>query len=316
MLGCTVHRDTGLRSAASTARPQYMRDTIGLDHVLVWVRQREAGEAFLTNRLGFRLTEQPGDYGAGIANKLAWLENGSFLELLWLRDPELTKTESPKEFAFVQRRNGSNMFGMQVQDIDDAHSALRRAGISLGDPSSETYDFDGPEGPRQPEPSRWRVMFVDSGVLAGDPFFVDYNLPENDGPGPRSDQPNGARRVSSVWIVVKDVEQAAQAYQRAGFVRKGRVSLPDIKAVGVALGAGDGDILLLNPTSEGELRQRHRTYGDHIVGISLEVANLETTRRLLQERLEQSLPPVRGVYGRSILTPSMEALGLWMEFHD
>lgn len=311
LTGCATSTARPAATDQSSANP-LLRDTIGLDHVLVWSQDHAAGEAYLRDRLGFRLTERPGNYGAGIANKLIWFRNLSFIEFLWLESPELTRTEAPDEHAFVTLRNGSNAFGVQVTDVDATYAALRQAALRPQQPSSETYDFDGPEGPRPPEPSRWRFMFLEPGSMPGNPFFVDYNLPP-DASVPRSDQPNGARRMSSVWILVRDVGAATATYGRAGFRARGRVSVPDVGS-GVALNAGEGEILLISPTDELH-RSRLSRYGEHVVGFSIEVDNLAATRQLLQGRLELSLPQSRSVYGPSVRVPSLGPLGVHVEFH-
>lgn len=288
-------------------------DTIGLDHVLVWSRDQAAGEAFLRDRLGFRLTEMPGDYGAGIANKLIWFPNLSFIEFLWLADSDLTRDEAPEEYAFVSLRNGSNAFGLQVTDVDAAHAALDRAALRPLQPSAEIYDFDGPDGPLPPETSRWRFMFLESGALPGNPFFVDYNLPP-DADVPRSDQPNGALRMSSVWILVDDVDAAAAAYRRAGFRPRGPVDVPGV-GTGVALGAGEGELFLVAPGDEAH-RGRLERFGPHVVGIGVAVESLGATRRLLEEKLGRSLPEFRGARGSSVRPPTLDALGVHVEFHE
>lgn len=310
LTGCTT--GTARPVATDQLTNPLLRDTIGLDHVLIWSQNAVAGEAYLRNLLGFRLTERPGSYGAGIANKLIWFRNLSFIEFLWLENPELTRTEAPDEYAFVTLRNGSNAFGVQVTDVDATHAALSQAALRPRQPSSETYDFDGPEGPRPPEPSRWRFMFLEPGSMPGNPFFVDYNLPP-DASVPRSDQPNGSRRMSSVWILVRNVSAAVSTYGRAGFRPRRRVTVSGVGA-GVALNGGEGEILLIVPTDELHRRRLNR-YGEHVIGISIQVDDLAATRQLLQDRLELPLPLSRSVYGPSVRVPSLGPLGVHVEFH-
>lgn len=305
--------DAGRTQPGDIPAPHLLEGTIGLDHVLVWSRDQVSGEDFLRDRLGFRLTEMPGDYGAGIANKLIWLRNLSFIEFLWLADPDLARDEAPEEFAFVSLRNGSNAFGLQVTDVDAAHAALERAALRPLQPSAETYDFDGPDGPLPAEPCRWRFMFLESGSLPGNPFFVDYNLPP-DADVPRSDQPNGARRLSSVWILVDDVEAATDAYRRAGFRSRGPEEVPGV-GKGVALVAGEGEVLLISPGDDAH-RKRLERFGPHVVGISVEVESLAATRQLLQERLGRSLPLITGAHGASVRPPTLDGLGVHVEFHE
>ncbi len=289
-------------------------DTIGLDHVLLWAQDQPAMERYLTEKLGFRLTARPGDYGGGIANKLIWFENVSFIEFLWLADPTLAAREAPREHAFVQQGNGSNAFGIQVADVDAAHAVLAAGGFNPEQPGGEAYDPDGPEGPREPMINRWRFMFLAPGSLAGNPFFVEYNLPP--GPNPRSDQPNGAKALTSVWLLVDDVELTEAAYRRAGFRRAGRVALPQIGAEGVALRAGQGEIYILRASGAGSPRRRFPDRADQVIGMSIRVTNISETRPELERRLGASLDLYEGRHGRSLLAPTLESLGVYIEFHD
>lgn len=288
-------------------------DTIGVDHVLLWSQDQTEAETYLSTQLGFRLTNVPGDYGAGIANKLIWFDNLSYMELLWLADPELTRNEAPDEFAFVSTRNGSNAYGLQVEDVDATFAALDAASLKPLEPSSETYDFDGPDGPRLPVVNQWRVMFLESGALPGNPFFVEYNLP-SDASVPRSDQPNGAERISSVWILVVDVETSAARYQQAGFRARGPVEVPGVGA-GIAFHGGDAEILLLSPINDVHSRRLDQ-YGEHVVGISIDVKSLAATRRLLEERSGPALPMFDSAFGSSVRPPALDELGLHIEFHE
>lgn len=289
-------------------------DGIGVDHVLVWSAEREAAEA-LWERLGFRLTEKPGYYGAGISNRLIWFENVTFIEFLWLSDPELTRKEAPVEYSLVQSRNGSNAFGLQVADVDEAWEILAAAGLNPDKPGGEAYDPDGPEGPREPVVNLWRFMFLAPGSLPGNPFFVEYNLPEGT-PDPRHDQPNGAKRLSAVWVLVRDVDAAEAAYARVHFTRKRTVALPHLNLEGIALSAGEADVLLLRPTGEGMLQELLERHGDHVVGMSIQVASLSLTEKVLRDRGGPDFSRRSGVYGPSLVSPALPPLGVFVEFHE
>lgn len=311
LTACTITHDRNPLHVDS--RDKFLfGDTIGLDHVLIWSQDHTVAETYLT-QLGFRLTELPGDYGAGIANKLIRFENLSFMEFLWLSDPEMTRSEAPEEYTFASTRNGSNAFGFQVTDIDSSYAALEAASLHPLQPGSETYDFDGPDGPLPPETSRWRVMFLQAGALPGNPFFVDYNL-SSDATVPRSDQPNGAKRISSIWILVNEAELAAEKYKKAGF-RIGRpIALPGV-GKGIALDGGDAEILLVVPGNEIH-RSRPSQYGEHVVGISVEVKSLSAVRKLLEARLEHAPPQFTSVFGTSVRPAALDELGLHIEFHQ
>jgi catechol 2,3-dioxygenase-like lactoylglutathione lyase family enzyme len=298
----------------SMATHPLIGDTIGLDHVLLWSKDDDKSARFLEEKLGFRLTKKPGSYGAGIANRLIWFDNVSFIEFLWLSDAELTRKEAPNEFAHVTGRGGSNSFGVQVEDVDKTYRVLEAAHLHPEKPGGEEYDFDGPEGPKPPVVNQWRFMFLKPGALPGNPFFVEYNLPEGTA-NPRSDQPNGAKALSSVWVMVKDLPAAEAAYGDAKFARSRVVTIPGLGS-GVALASGEGEIVLITPLPDGPLQRQLDRYGDHVIGMSIKVADLDMVSRTLSRKFSQNLSTYAGIHGRSVLPPAFEALGMHIEFHE
>jgi hypothetical protein len=315
MLGCSpAVGDNHINTSPTTHRHALIGNTIGLDHVLLWAGDQPKAQATL-ERLGFTLSPKAGSYGAGISNKLIRFENRSFIEFLWLSDPVKAEREAPDEYRFVRSYNGSNAFGVQVEDADDTYKALTAAGLKPDDPGGEAWDPDGPTGPQKPMVAQWRFMFLKGDDFPGNPFFVEYNLAD----GARSAPPihgNGARKLSSVWIVTSDAQAAEAAYDRAAFTRRALVTLPRLRAKGVALGAGAGDVLLLQPTGGGVLKQRLAKRGPHVVGMSVQVADLGVAQRLLEDRFGVKLNRFRGRFGQSLIAPTTDALGLLIELHE
>jgi hypothetical protein len=163
--------------------------------------------------------------------------------------------------------------------------------------------------------AQWRFMFLQGEGLPGNPFFVEYNFTEE----ARSKPPthaNGARKLSSVWIATGDATAAQAAYERVAFARRAPVSLPNLRAKGVALGAGAGELLLLQPTASGIFQRRLAERGTHIAGMSIEVSDLDAAQRLLEERFGIKLHRYPGRFGQSLMAPGTEALGLLIELHE
>jgi hypothetical protein len=50
-----------------------------------------------------------------------------------------------------------------------------------------------------------------------------------------------------------------------------------------------------------------------IIGVSVEVSDVEKARSLIESRSGQKLEPYDGFYGRSILIPPELTHGVWME---
>lgn len=284
---------------------------IGLDHVLLWSASPTAAERQLTD-LGFTLSPKAGSYGAGISNKLVWFKNWSFIEFLWLSDPETTRVEAPKEYQFVTSHNGSNAFGVSIADADYTYAVLTQAGLGPEKPGAEAWDPDGPDGPQEPVVNEWRFMFLKEGALPGNPFFVQYAKQAST---PRTEShANGAEKISAVWVVVSDLTQAKAAYERAHFVNGS--SFKSLAASAVALSAGQGEIILIQPDASSPLRAALEARGDHVHGISVQVADLAATERFLEQQLGHAPSRTVGHFGPSLLLPAQDPLGLLIEFHE
>jgi Glyoxalase-like domain len=312
VLGCGT---LDQRQTAESSRRVHslIGEEVGLDHVLLWSGDQAAAEKALSDR-GFSLSFKAGSYGAGISNRIVWFENWSFIEFLWLSEPERAKAEAPEEYAFVSKYSGSNAFGISIEDADTTYAALSKAGLDPDEPGAEAWDPDGPAGPAKPIINEWRFMFLKSQALAGNPFFVEYRKASNE---PRAEtHPNGALKLSAVWVLVHDLERAITAYRGAQFTPKGRVSIKTLELNGVSLSAGDGEIFLLEPAVGSSLRTALKDRGDHVYGISVQVANLERAKVSLSSDLESDHIRQKGYFGRSLLLPAESSLGLLIELHE
>ena len=288
-------------------------DEIGIDHILLWSRDNKSAETAF-ERLGFTVSPKAGSYGAGISNKLVWFKNWTFIEFLWLSEPNKAKAEAEKEYAHASTTNGSNGFGISVRDADETYRMLSAAGLNPEQPGAEAYDPDGPDGPKAPVVNQWRFMFLKDAALAGNPFFVEYKKKAE---GDRPEQhANGAQRMSAVWILVKDLPKATTKYAGAAFGPGRRVVLRNLGLAGVALRAGEGEIFLLKPTRMGAYNQALQRRGEHVFGISLQVSDLEATRKLLKKRIGSDPMPHSGRFGHSIIPAVQAPLGLTFEFHQ
>ena len=69
------------------------------------------------------------------------------------------------------------------------------------EPGSESYDVDGPEGPKPAILNEWRFMFLNIGSLPGNPFFVEYNLSEANSKL-RADQPITTGGLNALWLLL------------------------------------------------------------------------------------------------------------------
>ncbi len=88
-----------------------------------------------------------------------------------------------------------------------------------------------------------------------------------------------------------------------------------LEAKGREVQAGAGSILLVaGASTKNPVTPWLESRGESVMGITLEVADLEQARRALQARLHRDLPVYEGAFGRSILIPAEVALDTYIEF--
>lgn len=311
-------------AAAQTAPAPAMDPLLGsgggLDHVLVWTRDRDGGTAALAMKLGF--TVRPGgDFGDGIANRIVRFPDRTYLELLFFTRPE-SEMESDARDAFRATARGalSNNFGLEVSDVDATAAHLRAGGWALGPDTPLTYDPDGP-GPLPPQPARWRTVGFPTPPLApSDLFFIHYArlamTPEQEADlAVFTRHPNGARRISAIWLLSRDLDADAAKLRRIGFVETGPVTMPRYGARGLRFAAARGSILLITPAGAGEAATALAGRGPQVFGVSIETDDLGRARRIVQRGYGVELRTYTGPFGESFSAPTRTDLGLTIEFH-
>lgn len=286
----------------------------GLDHVSFWAQERSEAERRF-EQLGFNLTPKPGSYGAGISNKLMWFKNNSYIEFLWLSDPDRAKQEAPEDHAFASTQSGVREYAIQVTNAESAFAGFSTAGFKGEIDGSENWDPDGPSGPKPPQPSMWRNIFLERGQIPGNPFFIQYNLPA-DHAYPASYHPNGAQSVSGLWIVAADLGAAEAAYRRAGFSRTRKVEVPEWDLGGFALPVGGGEIFILSPGPKSPYLIPLRLRGDHVVAVSIKVPELRLAKRFVDSTDVKRVASDGGPLGPWVSAQVTDNLGFTVVFHQ
>lgn len=292
----------------------------GLDHVLVWTRDRDGVTAALAVKLGFQI-RPGGDFGDGIANRLIRFSDWTYLELLFFTRPAGDLQGDPlAEWRFTERGTGSDSFGLEVSDVDATAAHLRAGGWPLSPETPLNYDPDGP-GPRPAQPSEWRTVgFLPPPLASSDFFFIHYQR-ETSTPLQLADRrafathPNGARRISAVWLLTRDLDADAARLRRIGFADAGPVTLPHYGARGLRFAAARGSILLIAPDGNGEAAQALAARGPQVFGISIETDDLDRARRIVQRGYGVEIETYAGPFGQSFEAPTQSDLGLTIEFH-
>jgi hypothetical protein len=144
----------------------------GIDHLVIACADPDAAADALASQLGIAATGGGRHAGRGSWNRIAWLADGSYLELIGIDDPELAG-QSPVGAAAVsilhEHGGGLATYALAVDDLEATVAGLRAAESTIGPVvrGSRTRD-DG-------EVVEWWTAFPDADLgPAGVPFLIEH----------------------------------------------------------------------------------------------------------------------------------------------
>jgi hypothetical protein len=285
-----------------------------LDHILLWGRGIDQATSVMAVKLGFQV--RPGRDPGGVANRYVRFADSSFVELLGITRPDPTFDPGMKEDQQALKGGpGSRTFGFRSATLDAVYGRLKGLDYAV------TPFFTGPDGAKQPG---WRLFAFDRAPLSSNTFFIDYAAdyaPDQFDPANAGDyrvtreHPNGARELSSIWLVSGDAESDRRQLEKMGFDHAVPVRLPQLGAAGFCVPVGPTALLALQPEGSGIAAQTLASGGPRVLGVSFGVADLGRAQRWVERGYERSLPTYRGLSGESFLAPTQDDLGLSIEFH-
>jgi len=143
----------------------------GIDHLVIACPDPDKAAATLESELGLAVTGGGRHPGAGSWNRIAWLADGSYLELIGIDDRELASSSPVNAAALRALESGGGLatYSLLVDDIDLTVLGLQAAGATFGAPvhGSRTRD-DG-------ELVEWWVAFPDRPLAVdGVPFLIQH----------------------------------------------------------------------------------------------------------------------------------------------
>ncbi len=287
--------------------------TTRLDHVLLWGRGIDQITSVMAVKLGFQV--RPGRDPGGVANRYVRFSDTSFIELLGITRPDPSFDPGMKEDQQALKGGpGSRSFGFRTSSLDAIRQSLQASNYAV------TPFFAGPDSAKP----GWRLFAFDRAPLSSNTFFIDYAsnyAPDQFDPSNAGDyratreHPNGARALSSIWLVSADADADRRQLEKMGFGHAVPVSLPEVGAKGFCVPVGPTALLALQPDGAGIAAQTMASGGPRILGVSFAVADLGRAQRWVERGYERALPTYRGLYGESFLAPTQDDLGLSIEFH-
>lgn len=294
-----------------------------LDHILLWGRSMDEATSVMAAKLGFQV--RPGRDPEGVGNRYVRLADGSFVELLAITRPELANAKMDPgargDQAQLHGAAGARTFGIHSPALEAAHALLAARGFAVT--PVFTAAADDPDGLGVDGPRRWRLFALDPSPLTSRLFLIDYAPGRQDAGSVMDDRlmrehPNGAQGLSAVWLVSDQLDEDRRQLARMGFEQSEPVRLPQLGARGYSVAIGSSRLLLLAPDGEGAAAQAARHGGNQILGISIGVVDLDRAQRRVErgyERFGQPLARYHGLFGEAFMAPTMDELGVWVEFH-
>lgn len=297
-------KDQGSQTASVLGRGR------GISVVGAAVRDLDAATKTYRDTLGFKIA--PG----AIHNAVVMFENFTTLELATSSDD---RWEASRLADVLTKNEGAAFLHLQVSPAEHTAAFLRARGFEIDGPHSDR----GEAKSESPLELYWTVEFKKPVVPGNTIAFVEHNFkalrewgqkhPTSD-PTNYRDHPNTAKRIYSVWMAVKNLEAATKAYESIGLPAGRKVEVPHLGATGREIQAGRGVILLVQANDrKGKVAAFIAKRGEGVMGVSIELAKLETARQIIETNTKRRLAPYQGLYGQSILIPGELAHGAWIE---
>ena len=298
----------------TTRTPSVLGTGRGIDHVGIVVRDLDDTVRVYRDVLGFTVPPGSGSFPGGVRNS-AVIFGTNYLELITVNLSQAGGNTVSSDLAgFLKRREGASLLGLNVSSARQTADFLRARGFDVSEPQGSSYT---PEGSKEAQPALWQTVgFKQPAVPSGEIFFIEYGS-RNEAAffAKRPEHPNTAVGIHSVWMAVKDLAAATNAYGSIGLRAGRKLQVGQLEATGQEVAAGQGVILLLQPNnSKGTLASFLAQYGEGIVGMTIEVRDLDAARTLLRAATGQELASYTTSNGNAILVSPNFTRGVWIEF--
>jgi len=326
-------------AVAVNESPTVVGNGWGLDHVIIAVSNSEIANRTYAGKLGFTPFVGNKFVSEGLDQAIIELPPAHYLELLW---PYREPAPDARPIATTVRKvletgGGITAYNIDVSPVEQAVDAMRKLQLHVVvEPSRATDTVDGKEVPA------WRFARVDPqdlllqprGVPGGKAVgFIEYRVnvlnpasfkklqarAEKEVPDPRrlsgEIHANSARKIRAVWVAVPSVEEAVKQSARFGFVPRAKRKSETIGEDGQEVQCGQGIVVFFEATHPGSsLAAYVKQHGLGPFGISIEVADIKTAQRVVEDGTQTRFKLERIGEERSFVVPEEIAGGLYIEF--
>jgi catechol 2,3-dioxygenase-like lactoylglutathione lyase family enzyme len=275
--------------------PVRSRTTANLEHVVIAVRDLAVATTSY-ERLGFTVTPGGSHPSGGTTGNGVFFSNGTYLELLTFYDRE----KAADLAKFLEGREGPRSIAVEVSSAVAVGESLHAAGIEGTEPTKGKWESSSPVT------KEW-LTIDPKPALPGNIFFIDYL---------RAGQshPNTAIGIRSVWVMVKNLQEATHTFERLGYSVGRQIHAPRFGTVAQEVTLGKASLMLMMAKEKRTDNDHEDTSGSGIVCLSIMVQDLEATRAVIKARSGRTLAVYKGIYGNSVSIPANLTHGIEIEF--
>jgi catechol 2,3-dioxygenase-like lactoylglutathione lyase family enzyme len=173
----------------------------GIDHLVIAVNDLEAARKSYTD-LGFTVVAGGRHTGIGTHNALIAFEDGSYLELIAFYEPR----PDHRWWVPLQKGGGLVDYCMQTESLVADGEALRRAGVSIGQP--EARNRRRPDGYEV----RWRFSLPQGDQRGVAPFIIEDETPRDERVPRERRHANGVTGIATLTVAVADTVPVRRWY--------------------------------------------------------------------------------------------------------
>lgn len=244
----------------------------GFDHFIILVNQLESAMQTF-RRLGFDVRAGGEHPAFGSHNALIAFADNTYIELVAFKDLALAANSFWR--AGVERlRVGEGFAGFVLASNDIANDVARlKASLAYDEPKAGArVRLDG-------QRVEWHTSMFNASPVGLMPFLIQDDTPRTLRIEPANEGMGSRARVKEIVVVVKNAEQARDAYRALLGVEPKRVHNAANDVVGYRLAMDWGSIVLAHPERGGNTMAEHLAKrGEGIFALTLEVDGLGRDR--------------------------------------
>lgn len=293
MLMAAIAWQTAIPTQAASPAPS--PTTASLEHVVIAVRDLSAATTSYEH-LGFTVAPGGSHPSGGTTGNGVFFSNGTYLELLTVYDRE----KAADLAKFLEEREGPRSIALEISSAAAIRDALHAAGIEGSEPTKGKWVSSSPVT------KEW--LTVDpKPALPGNIFFIDHLKTSQS-------HPNTAIGVVSVWVMVKNLQEATHTFERLGFSVGTQVHEPRFGNVVQEMTSGKTSLMLvLDKEKRRDSNDYEDVAGSGIVCLSIMVQDLEAARAVIKAGSGRTLEVYKGIYGSSVSIPAKLTHGIAIE---